>query len=809
MSNENKPRNDFLFFHNEILGDMKKLETKIFEKMSQTTSFIESQTKKYENKIKDLSNRFAFLAEQVEQHNEIRKLEDSMKQTKLKLEELMTKIDVKLNILDKDFNNACFKYDKIVSNNLIVPGLIGSSCPYDSLKPFLEYTNLKLSELIKAKDKQLIDSKKYKEKMENIIAQNKTQFETAQNKMTDYCTHGFEQCDIICKDRMEIIEKRIESLRLENGQYAYELKKKADELKIEWDKLDDMGNELQRKYKAEWNKYNDIVDKLNLKVEIYKDEFFLIKKRFTELSDFIKDIRFRKNLNEMNMNATINNSNEKINIREAATERREYKEMGEKIDFSKKRKAKKPFDTQNDKNEYEDLEPYSNYNNNKNSYEQNNENENIKENDNDDNNVKKNLDSKEKEIVKNEQNNDLNFKTKKEIKYSKFYNENKLNDEEINFNKRKINKKNNEIIMNRSSEFHNVISISKNNTSNCLQGKKQEIKTKLLNIKDKSNNFNQTSNESNTYNNSKYNESNTYNKNIHYNDIFITNRINNNKKNQNTNTSNNIMVNDEKKIDKKKLNGNKNNFIFLSENAKINDLFLGADFSKYKRNEPEINLSQAYLLIKKRAEEIKKIKRTFGRKSEPKYNLLTPLNINSRNLKNYRKLHFLPKKYNKEDLYYSSLKKEKLRYNLNQNINLNLTNQENREENIFTKFFKDSQNQINIYRIDNYRQYPDNSINTIVDYNTFNLNENSFENKSASMPHKGRYIKNNQQKLIYSSSDKNLLPIKLSPITTNYREHFTFDNNDGKHSNLKVGKPKSKEVLNYVKPLLINKIKNE
>ena len=202
MSNENKPRNDFLFFHNEILGDMKKLETKIFEKMSQTTSFIESQTKKYENKIKDLSNRFAFLAEQVEQHNEIRKLEDSMKQTKLKLEELMTKIDVKLNILDKDFNNACFKYDKIVSNNLIVPGLIGSSCPYDSLKPFLEYTNLKLSELIKAKDKQLIDSKKYKEKMENIIAQNKTQFETAQNKMTDYCTHGFEQCDIICKDRM-------------------------------------------------------------------------------------------------------------------------------------------------------------------------------------------------------------------------------------------------------------------------------------------------------------------------------------------------------------------------------------------------------------------------------------------------------------------------------------------------------------------------------------------------------------------------------------------------------------------------------
>ena len=226
MNNDNKPRNDFLFFQNEILGDMKKLETKFSDKISQTTSFIESHVEKYENKIKDLTNRFIFLSEQVEKHNETKKLEDSIQQTKLKLEELITKIDVKLNILDKDFNNACFKYDKIVSNNLIVPGLIGSSCPYDTLKPFLEYTNQKLSELIKAKDKQLIDSKRYKEKMESIISQNKKQFETAQNKMTEYCTHGFEQCDVICKDRMEIIEKRIESLRLENGQYSFELKKK-------------------------------------------------------------------------------------------------------------------------------------------------------------------------------------------------------------------------------------------------------------------------------------------------------------------------------------------------------------------------------------------------------------------------------------------------------------------------------------------------------------------------------------------------------------------------------------------------------
>ena len=135
MNNE-KTRNDFIFFQNEILGDVKKVETKLSEKLSQTTSFLETQTQKYEQKLKDLANRFNILSHQLEEHNNTEKFEEVMKQSKQKLEDLVTKIEVKLNILDKDFNNACFKYDKIFSNNLVAPGLIGAACPYDSFKPF-------------------------------------------------------------------------------------------------------------------------------------------------------------------------------------------------------------------------------------------------------------------------------------------------------------------------------------------------------------------------------------------------------------------------------------------------------------------------------------------------------------------------------------------------------------------------------------------------------------------------------------------------------------------------------------------------
>ena len=269
-------------------------------------------------------------------------MQDNFQKSRQKLEELVSKLDIKLNILDRDFNNACFKYDKIFSNNLIVPGLIGTSCPYDNLKPFLEYINIKMSELLKAKDKQTLDTKKYKERLETIISQNKAQFETAQNKFNDYCSKGFKQCDIMCKDRANLLENRIESLRIENGEYAYELKQKTEEIQIEWDKLNNIDNILTKKYNEEWNKFNIIVDKLNDKIEKFKEEFYLIKNKFTELSEFIKDVRFRKNLEDR--------IPEEININ-----KRQYKEMSNKIDFSKKIKTKKyqNYDSKNEKKEKE------------------------------------------------------------------------------------------------------------------------------------------------------------------------------------------------------------------------------------------------------------------------------------------------------------------------------------------------------------------------------------------------------------------------------------------------------------------------
>ena len=73
-----------------------------------------------------------------------------------------------------------------------------------------------------------------------------------------------------------------------------------------------------------------------------------------------------------------------------------------------------------------------------------------------------------------------------------------------------------------------------------------------------------------------------------------------------------------------------------------------------------------------------------------------------------------------------------------------------------------------------------NSNNTQVDFNSINLNDISFENKS--MPSRGRNIQKNKKKLLYSSSDVSL-PIRMKQqiIPPIYRHN---EYNSDSHENI-------------------------
>ena len=149
-------KNDFVYFRNEILKDMKEIETKINEKVLGLYSFIKKNSAEYDEKFDLINVKLKTL-----QDNDPLLLENKMNSkietNKIKTEEKFSDMGTKISMLQKDLSNACFKYDKIVLDNLKLTGVIGEGCPYSSLKYYLEFLNKKIGEYTLFKKKNKLD----------------------------------------------------------------------------------------------------------------------------------------------------------------------------------------------------------------------------------------------------------------------------------------------------------------------------------------------------------------------------------------------------------------------------------------------------------------------------------------------------------------------------------------------------------------------------------------------------------------------------------------------------------------------------
>ena len=319
--NNNVTKKDFIFFQDDILRQIKKLETQLTEKISTSKQSIEEKTTKLEENYTNIRQKVLEINETVNKTTTYNLQKDE--KTEKIINDFNAKNEFSINILKKELDEACFKYDKIFVSNLNVPGLIGESCPFANVKLFLEYANRKIIEALSQKEKQEAQFKSYYKKMEVIIGQNKNQYQQVESKIMNYLKGAIKNCNKECENRIKVIEERIDSMRIENGKYTTDLIKKAEELKIKWEKLDDIEKRLNQKYQDESSKIKILFDDIKKEVNSEQEEFLLIKARFTELSEFIKDVRFRKN------------------IKSIFSEMHKFKEISEKMDFNKKQKLDK------------------------------------------------------------------------------------------------------------------------------------------------------------------------------------------------------------------------------------------------------------------------------------------------------------------------------------------------------------------------------------------------------------------------------------------------------------------------------------
>ena len=287
---------EFSKFKEEILSLISEKEINLNSKIEKFNEQLSQVELNYEKKTQNITQQYNdFTTTAAKINNRLDRL-NSYEAFTHKTNDQLVSHEIRLTNLNKELQKAINKYDKIYLDNLVLPGYIGECCKFKNAKEFFDDTITQLSLLNTFKEKQILDLKKYKDRLETIIHNFNLQVENNTKANMKYTNETCERNEKKFKEKFEELNERILEMRMENSKYCIELKAKSIDLSKEWDKMVKIKEEIHKEFGEkveEMKKGNEFT--VNSFNEV-KGDFLRIKRKFYELAEFIKDVRFRKNL---------------------------------------------------------------------------------------------------------------------------------------------------------------------------------------------------------------------------------------------------------------------------------------------------------------------------------------------------------------------------------------------------------------------------------------------------------------------------------------------------------------------------------
>ena len=286
---------EFNKFKNDILSIFKENESYFNSKIYFYRSKIESSEKRYEELIKLMNlNYQQVLSSQASLNNRLDKF-NTYEPFVLKTNDILTSHEVRINNLIDDFSKFTQKYDKIYLDNLELPGFIGRYAKFKNCQSFFADVIRELNKLNTYKEKNTIDLKNYKEKWEQSLKSFRTIMDNKNEAQVKYINKLSENNMNDCKTMIDSLNERVTELRLENSKYSVDIINKTNEIKEQMNKIKEMKGELLNEFYNKVEEQKNISNKVIKNFNEFKNEYCIIRKKFLELADFIKDIRFKKN----------------------------------------------------------------------------------------------------------------------------------------------------------------------------------------------------------------------------------------------------------------------------------------------------------------------------------------------------------------------------------------------------------------------------------------------------------------------------------------------------------------------------------
>ena len=328
-------------FKNEILKMIRINESKLMEQISIRAIELSTKIRALEDRIeifqedfssiKNLSADFKLKYEKISDYERFQKKSDAT---------LLTH-DIRINRINEQIDNIKSKQERIILENLMVPGFIGPSCKFRNISDYLSNFIKEASKNKSEKDQMRFDINSIKIKMDVMHKNLITLVDANGNRCNTYTNNKLEMFNNSLGGKFEEINNKVTDMKMKNIQTKIEIEKYVQEIK---DYLQEIKN---IKDKMEKTLFEDKRNKENKKVR-NKDRQYSMK-----IKDNLNtsDINTKYNFNKIEARKERKYSVRVKGIRKEKKQEKEETKENLKDNLEKEKIEEKTEEKENDINE--------------------------------------------------------------------------------------------------------------------------------------------------------------------------------------------------------------------------------------------------------------------------------------------------------------------------------------------------------------------------------------------------------------------------------------------------------------------------
>ena len=269
IKNEISPKNinfDMINFKNDILKDVRSLKLSLMEKYEILETNLKEKMNHYDLTIKSFEQKILEFSKLITIDKSIKEKIESLNVFKEETRDNIFKQRAKFNEFETGITKEINKINDILLDSVIYPGILGGNAKFKTFHDYMDYTLKEISEISLVKEKNGMDLKPFKKKIEQTVDAFRIQMNNMYTK--EMTNNAINKSEEKLQNLLKLYDEKIMNLKVENYSSSMTYKSKIEEINSKLNSFEKL--QKNKEYNSEILKIKKDIKKI---YEILRDLF--------------------------------------------------------------------------------------------------------------------------------------------------------------------------------------------------------------------------------------------------------------------------------------------------------------------------------------------------------------------------------------------------------------------------------------------------------------------------------------------------------------------------------------------------------